>query len=530
VRRRLGLALVALAGCGPSDAQPAAETAGATAAARPAQPSSEPDTAPAAFGAYAEANLIIISLDTLRADATSFGGGAPNISPALAAFAAEGTVFEHARAQAPHTAPSHMSLFTSALPAVHEVQNVSFRKDADAGEKAIIVPARPDVPTLAEVLKAAGFRTIGHTDGGNLNPPHGFARGFDTYTYDLQGARDKVALGVQELQALAAQDGGRSFLFWHTYQIHAPYCPPQSYIQNWAPKSYAGPLRERLDLLGDMSFKERFGAMKTLFWRDRESFSWPEAAFLHGLYMGGIRYTDDELGALFRAMGETGASGNSVVVLLSDHGEEFFEHGAWQHEQLYEECLRVPLVVRLPDRRGAGQRLRTPVALMDVMPTVLELLGIDPARLALPGRVRSGGRSLASSLLTGSEPRPLPVISELIDDRGEGGNYERIVAIHSNGLKYVHDRVRVETDAERHALRGPGGKPLPLRQLFDLGKDPDEQANLAASGAAALKEFDRLYAAYEAVVKLEQASEGDRAPIEVSPEMEEQLRQLGYTR
>ena len=494
-------------------------------------PAAAAPAAPQAFGAYGAANLVILSLDTLRADGTSFGGGPPNISPSLAAFAAGSTVFEHARAQAPHTAPSHMSLFTSTLPAVHGVQNVSFRKEAGAeGGKAVIVPARPDVPTLAEVLKAAGFRTVAHTDGGNLNPPHGFARGFDTYTYELEGAAAKVARGVQDLQAFAAQDGGRFFYFWHTYQIHAPYCPPQTYVDNWAPASYAGPLRERIGSLGDMSFKERFGAMKTLFWKDRETFGWPEAAFLHGVYKGGIRYTDDELGALFAALRDTGTLANSIVVLLSDHGEEFFEHGAWQHEQLYEECLRVPLVVRLPDGRGAGQRIRTPVALMDVMPTVLELLGVDPAGLALPGRVRAGGRSLSPSLLAGREPQPLPVLSELIDDRGEGGAFERIVAIHYNGLKYMHDRVRAEVDAEGKALRDAAGKPLPLRHLFELARDPGEKTNLAGKGGAVLKEFEKLYAAYETAVKLEAATEGERAALEVSPEMEEQLRQLGYTK
>jgi len=268
--------------------------------------------------------------------------------------------------------------------------------------------------------------------------------------------------------------------------------------------------------------------MKTLFWKDRETFSWPEAAFLHGVYKGGVRYTDDELGALFAALRDTGALSNSIVVLLSDHGEEFFEHGAWQHEQLYEECLRVPLVVRLPDGRGAGQRIRTPVALMDVMPTVLELLGIDTGTLQLPGRVRDGGVSLATSLLAGREPRPRGIVSELIDDRGEGGNFERMVAIQYNGLKFLHDRVRVEKDAAGQALRGADGKPLPLRRLFDLGKDPGEKADLAAKGGAILKEFEKLYATYETMVQLELATEGERGAIQVSPEMEEQLRQLGY--
>ncbi|MBM3984186.1 MAG: sulfatase, partial [Planctomycetes bacterium] len=484
--------------------------------------------APAASGGFGQANLVIISLDTLRADGTTFGGGPADVSPALDAFARESTVFEHARAQAPHTAPSHMTLFTAALPSVHEVQNVSFKQNADGGRAAVILPAREDVPTLAEVLKATGFRTVGLTDGGNLNPPHGFARGFDTYTYDLEGVEDKVALGLQEVQRLAAQDSGRFFLFWHTYQVHAPYCPPQEYVERWAPDDYAGALRERIESLGGLSFQERWGRMKSEFWRDRETFGEPEAAFLRGVYHGGIRYTDDHVARLLAGLRDQGVLDDSIVVLLSDHGEEFFEHGQWQHEQLYEECLRVPLVVRLPGGRGAGQRIRTPVGLIDVMPTVLDLLEVRPEGLSLPGKVRHGGRSLADAVLTGREPRPRAIVSELIDDRVPGGNFERLVAIHANGMKFVQDKVRGVPGPDGKGLRHPDKTPILKSYLFDLAVDPSERNNLIDQSRPQLGPFKELLEAYETMVKLEQAGGIERQATPLTPEMLEQLEQLGY--
>ena len=510
MRRRCpaALLLALLAACGDEQA--------------PVEAAPDAGTEVTGFGAFPRANLVIISLDTLRADSTSVGGGPADISPSLAAFAEGAVVFEHARAQAPHTAPSHMTLFTSTLPSVHGVQNVAFKAEVANGEsRAVIVPAREDVPTLAEVLKASGYRTVGLTDGGNLNPPHGFPRGFDTYTYDLAGGEAKVAAGVEQIGQLTAQDAGPFFLFWHTYQIHAPYCPPDEYIAHWAPDDYTGVLRERLDSLEGMSFKERFSAMKTVFWKDRDSFAEPEARFLHGVYQGGIRYTDDLLAGLFAALRDHGLYDTAVIVVLGDHGEEFHEHGHWQHEQVFEECLRVPLMVRLPGGRQGGTRLATPVGLIDVMPTVLDLLGIETDTLALPGRVRRGGRSLAGNLLSGQEPKRLPIISELIYDRGEGGDFERLVAIYANDQKFVQDRVRGKR---------MDGKVIWQRHLYDLTTDPDERTDLIAAGrgGAVEKSFEGLLAGFDRMVELERASEKERDAVPVTPEEEEQLRQLGY--
>ena len=457
---------------------------------------------------FPEASLILISLDTLRADGVGVLGGPKGISPTLDRFASESVIFTHARAPAPHTAPSHMSMFTSTYPSVHGVQNVQF---GDAGP--LIQPLKSHIPTLAETLQAAGFSTVGLTDGGNLNPAHGFARGFETYTRDLSGVDAQISEALPEIEKLSDSEK-RFFLLWHTYEIHSPYAPPSRYIENWAPKSYDGELKQVVEGLEGQSFAERWGSMKTRFWKNRASFGWVESAYLHGLYKAGIRYTDDRLARLFEGLRKSGLLDRSIVVIMSDHGEEFFEHGRWQHEQLFEECLRVPLFIRLPGGVAGGTRIDTPVSLMDIMPTVLDLLEVDVEPLELSGPVRLAGTSLAPAMLGEESVRERPIVSELRVDREGGGEYQWMVAVHQNGFKFIHDRYRGERPDHR------------FEYLYDLSSDPDERSNLISKMDEVQTRFKETLDGF--FTGLEVSQNPDAAMAEITLEILEQLEQLGY--
>lgn len=475
---------------------------------------------------YADANLVIISLDTLRADAVGSLGGPKGISPVLDRFAQECVVFTQARSQAPHTAPSHMSLFTSTYPSVHGVQNVA-HATVNGKRRPLFQPLPPTIPLLAEICKAAGMYTVGVTEGGNLNPPHGFSRGFDVYTDDLAGVGPQVQLGIDTIDDVTAL-GERTLLFWHTYEIHAPYIPPKTFADNWAPGSdkYAGPLREKVESLQGKPFKQQFGKLKT-FWGGRDDFSWPEAAYLHGLYKAGVRYTDSQIDALFEHMRSTGLLDSSIVVLLSDHGEEFYEHGKWQHEQVYEECLRVPLMIRLPDGLGAGRRIDTPVGLIDVMPTVLDLLGLEPDELALPGDLRMQGTSLAEAIVEGTDVEPRLIVSELRADVANSGLYEWLVALHDgeSNTKYIHDVYRREKR---------GGDVVHFRYLFDLDEDGNERDNLHDEPEAAelqeplVADYEAWDAETKALAALLREGAGEAGEVELTPEQIDNLILLGY--
>jgi arylsulfatase A-like enzyme len=231
-----------------------------------------------------------------------------------------------------------------------------------------------------------------------------------------------------------------------------------------------------------------------------------------------VRYTDDELGRLFEGLERSGLLDKSVVVVLSDHGEEFHEHGRWQHEQLYEECLRVPLVVRLPHGYRGGRRIDTPVGLVDVMPTMLDLLGVDVRQLALPGPVRHDGRSLVACLVGAPAPPPVPVFSEHIATRG--GNYEHQVLVRAGTYAFLYDEYRGEKLADGTIQHRVG--------LWDLATDPRQEHDLAPDSPEIVKQFEVLEAHFRA------GADADAAPAQPEPaqpldeEQRRQLEELGY--
>ena len=511
----LGLGLLLAAGCGGDDRN----GKGPAGVGGPVGAEGTPNAAP-----YAGCNVVLISIDTLRADAVSWQGGEPGLTEAFSTLADDAVVFTHARAQAPQTAPSHMSLFTSVLPSVHGVQNVQHGTDPATGVRRPLIQAAPlEIPTLAEVLHGAGYATLGLTDGGNLNPPHGFDRGFDDYTYQLTGAAAQAEEATARLTQLRAADRP-FFLFVHTYEVHAPYVAPQEYLDRWAPADYDGPMRERVEEVAKLPFQEAFGAMKSLFWRDKETFGEPESRYLHGVYRAGVEHTDDLFAGFLAQLRASGTLDDSIVIMLSDHGEEFFEHGEWQHDQLYEECLRVPLLVHLPDGRGAGRRIDTPVALIDVMPSLLELLGVQ--RKAPEGAVDvpMQGVSFAPALLGGGEPRARPIVSEYRADRPGGPLYDWQIAIEYQDRKFIQDQYR------QRLWWGEGKAPRDWRDhmLFALDDDPGEGTNLAPGGDPLVANFQgqlrNFLATVQALGNLQRLDAG----ADLDAEQLDQLIKLGY--
>jgi arylsulfatase A-like enzyme len=159
------------------------------------------------------------------------------------------------------------------------------------------------------------------------------------------------------------------------------------------------------------------------------------------------------------------------------------------------------------------------VGLIDVMPTLLDLLEVDPPEAALPGRVRREGRSLAEAILTGKEPRPLPVISEYVATRGP--NLENIVAIHAGGSSFLYDEVRAERLAD--------GSVEHKRELYDLQADPTQSRDVARAQPARVAEFLRQREIFRKLVELERLTDAEREQAVISPELMEEFNQLGYT-
>ncbi|MEO7793194.1 MAG: sulfatase [Thermoanaerobaculia bacterium] len=349
-----------LAGCERPPAKPAPESAPA--------PVLAPQTG---FEPIPTRGYILISIDALRADHLGLYGYAKATSPFLDELAKRATVFDHAFAQVPSTLPSHMSMFTGLYPAEHGVFPPS----------AVLAP---EIRTLPELLLHAGFRTAGHTEGGYVQGGYGFSRGFgewtDTPYADDTDVERTFGRGVAFLRSVKPDE--RFFLFLHSYTVHDPYLPPEPYREMFWP---GPPPPGAGEPSGPHFAAINNGLAETT----------PQAvAYYMAMYDASIRYLDDRLRQLFADLEASGLAGETTVILTSDHGEEFFEHGKLVHTQIYPECLRIPLIVVHPAQR-AGLRIGNLAQTIDFAPTIFDLAAVPPP----PGM---SGKSLAPLLRTPS--------------------------------------------------------------------------------------------------------------------------------
>jgi len=326
--------------------------------------------------------VVLISIDTLRADHLSGYGYDRPTSPFLDSLAQRGVRFERVFAQMPNTLTSHMTALTGLYPAEHGV----YPPDGVLS---------PQIPILAELFHQAGYRTGGVTEAGYMKGGYGFSRGFDSFSDqwpdrspDADHIKNRrlqstLAQGLAFLRSIGA--GQRFFLFLHTYAVHAPYDPPQPYDgMFWkrpAPDVFV-PTGANLDRFNKVGGELPAGALD----------------YFRALYDGEIRYTDDQLKAFFSQLDGLGLGTDLTIVIMSDHGEEFLEHGILEHSQLYRETLHVPLIVVHPQLHR-GLEVGEPVELVDLTPTLCAL-----ARLHCPDGL--SGRSLARELRGKGPPHP----------------------------------------------------------------------------------------------------------------------------
>lgn len=451
-------------------------------------------------------NVIVVSLDTLRADRLETYGYRRPTSPNLTALARRSVVFERAQAQAPQTAPSHASLFTSQHVGTHGIRNVH------SGDFELY--RVPDGLTmLAEVLQENNVETGGFVSGGNLTRKMGMDRGFDVWDETNEDVRGRIdALITWMLRP----ERERFFAFVHTYQVHAPYLPPREVYPQFVDEAYDGPLRARLERYLDLPPAQAWaGGVGPDYWEGMLSFTDGDVRFLSDLYDAEIAYLDQELRRLMEVLFGSELAGNTALIVLADHGEEFKDHGKFQHDQVFEELVHVPLMVRLPgplERAGWKGRVGAPAELIDVAPTVAELMGLE-VDAQMPWR----GESLVPLLgpdraaVSGDDRAQF---AEMVVDPGP--KLHRTVTW--RGWKYIHVyQVNIDHTWE---------------WLFDLGADPDEQRNLIASNDATAKAMltalrERLDA-YTLENQERAANAGPRGSVGVDDAMRKALEGLGY--
>jgi arylsulfatase A-like enzyme len=398
----------------------------------------------------ARRNVLLLTIDSLRADHLGCYGYGPPTSPRIDAFAAQAALFRHAYATTPWTLPSHVSILTGLNADVHGVDT----DKAILSDKAV---------TLAEALHQHGYWTGAVVCAPLLRRRYGLDQGFDVYDIGLMGANYrrarlvKVAAGVTDkaLHYIDDHEAQPFFLWLHYWDPHYDYNPAQQYVDLFDP-DYHG----RID---GLDIQNRTDIAPGMDERDLRH--------LIALYDGEIRYTDDAVGALLDGLHKRGLMQNTMIVLVADHGEEFLDHGGTGHTwTCYEELMRVPLVIRVPWIKPAAQAFDQQVSQIDILPTVLAALSIDYDKSSVQGR--SLMELIAHGAPLGGRALLMETRAGRLQPRGKIGRWTAVLT--SRGIKY-HRYLRDEA----------------VEMMFDLAGDPREQSDLSGRRPDEASELSR---------------------------------------
>jgi arylsulfatase A-like enzyme len=407
----------------------------------------------------ADRNLILISLDTLRAASVSGLGYARDTTPKIdAAFVDEGTTFSEAMSTFPQTDVSHLSIFTGLFPAAQP----------ERGR----VRARDRLVLLAELLQSAGLETAAFTENALVSGALGFWFGFDRFTERHFDHADRGRPTMEDgIRYVCAQRDRRFFLFLHTYKTHDPFVPAPAYEELFP------------SLLPDEEFPAPDVPAKYRELVDR--------------YDRTIREADDLVGELLDALTSCGVDDKTIIIVTSDHGEAFGEHGIAGHGFTpHQEALHVPLFLRGPGI-PRGKRIDEPVSIADLTPTILQLMDLPPP-------AQSQGRSLVDAMEGMKLPASRPLFYSWLRPQAAG--------------------VRLGTTKLNRTDRGV--------ERFDLTTDPMEKDPIrdrAAAGAAldVLEEHERASESLRTDLGPAE-TESDSSPRAIDEDLERSLKALGY--
>ena len=415
--------------------------------------------------------LVVVSLDTVRADRVGCYGNEQGLTPVLDQIAGESTRFARATAHASFTLPSHASAFSGQYPSIHGMQKPGLRRDPSLTR------------FLAEYARDAGYRTVAFTGGGQLAPAFGMADGFEIYQW-----RDSLLVGdFEDLGQLLDQLAGEPvMLFLHTYAAHH-YEPPREILDAVHPPC-GSPLHDR-DSLRDYM----------LLVRSRE-FDAADRAHLAGVYDASVRFADRQLGRALAELRRRGVLDRDPMMVFSDHGEELFDHGQVGHgfRAPFQEQVHVPFLVR-PAGGGPPRVFEGVVELVDFLPTALHLLS-----LSAPPMIQ--GQSLADALQGGVEE------GGMAWSETPSGRYSSLQS--------------ADWKAMRH--RKPGEEGEEELRVFDLRRDPEESNLLAEDDPMHLEATRRFQDAAQTLEQLVRRLDIEIRQASISPEELRMLLEMGY--
>ena len=429
-------------------------------------------------------NVVVLVVDTLRADKLRpFNPETRVKTPAIDRLAVEGVVFELAQSPENWTKPAVASILTGLHPQTHQQKT---------GEAAL--PSSAEL--LSEHLQGEGFATGSFIANGYVSDRFGFDQGWDDYSNYIREGKSTEAKDVFEKAGnwIEAHKDGRFFAYIQTIDPHVPYDPPGDYLRMYDPSEYGGQVRPRMT--GDLLEKAKRRPPQVVF-------DASDKRRLKALHDGEITQHDHFFGAFLERLSELGLSDDTLIVVTSDHGEEFDDHGSWGHgHSVYQELLHVPLMFRLPNRLPAGTKIGDAVSTLDISATVTELLGVT-------AMAANEGHALVGPMLGEASSWPAVAFSDFQDDR-------RVIT--SSRWKLI--------------LRGNL-----TSTMFDLVADPLEKKQLDPSAFPIARRYSRMLLGQF----LGASNRGDwlsaeqkggtqlkRENAEMDDTIRDQLRALGY--
>jgi arylsulfatase A-like enzyme len=393
-------------------------------------------------GSYAGYNVLFVSFDALQAKHTSCLGYFRKITPTIDRFAREGFLFNNAIAQSSWTVPSTMSYMTSLYPSQHKVVNKYSVYTESQKVFANLNELSPQAVTLAQVLKVNGYATGGFTGDAGVGAKFGFAEGFDKYFEGpVFGGMDKsIPEAINWLQDNSTR---KFFIFLHGYDVHGQFDPPEGFTYKYVNPPYRGSLKGGKN--------EEAAIREEGLEKGSVSLTAEDVRFWNALYDEKISDIDKRFAGFIQELKAMGLLDKTIVILFSDHGTEFYEHKRFDHGySLYEELVHVPVVIWLPRLKG-GIVINDQVRAIDIMPTLLDLIGAK-----IPAKVKAQMQGVSLLPLINGEHMELTAFSET-DYRFYA--CKRAIRT-SDGLKFIYSLDSGE------------------KELYDLKKDPQEQVNL----------------------------------------------------
>ncbi len=414
---------------------------------------------------FKDHNLVFVSFDALQAAHVGCLGNPRTVTPTIDSLAREGVSFTQARAVASWTVPSTMSWFTGVYPSEHRMTNKFAAYGPNERRLATLRERAPQLATLAEVLRGAGYATGGFTGNAGVSGGFGYEQGFDVYFHEKNTFGSLERSVPEALVWLRANRHRRFFLFLHGYDVHGQSMPADGYDYRFVDPDY--------DRRFTGSVVEQEMLREEGLDRGRLTLRDADVRFWRAIYDEKVNRADACFGRFLEEFERLGLTDKTVFVISSDHGTELYEHRRFDHGfTLYDELLRVPLVVRLPGP-ARGRVVTDRVSSIDVMPTIIDLLDVDaPAGL----RRQLRGTSLVPAM------------------RGEPAR--RDCFAETDYREYTYKRCIVTPDGWKLVCTMETG----VRELFDLTADPGETRDLSAAEPARVEELRRrLYGRFREI-------------------------------